>query len=60
MILSLGAVIAEANTEASVLGIEATSSIGPVLLPAIVLGGILYPLVFATVGAVIAAAVADR
>ncbi|WP_226483066.1 hypothetical protein [Natrinema amylolyticum] len=60
VVLGLGAVVAEANTEASALGIEATGSIGPVLLPAVVLGGILYPLVFATAGAAIAATVADR
>ncbi|QCS41041.1 hypothetical protein [Natrinema versiforme] len=57
VVLGLGAVVAEANTEASVWGIETTSSIGPTLLPAIVLGGILYPLVFATVGAATATAI---
>ncbi|MBZ6495293.1 hypothetical protein [Natrinema longum] len=60
VVLGLGAVVAEANTEASALGIEATGSIGPALLPAIVLGGVLYPLVFATAGAAIVAAVTDR
>lgn len=59
-VLGLGAVVAEATTEASVFGIEATGSIGPALLPALVLGGILYPLVFATGGAVIAATIDAR
>ncbi|WP_226039655.1 hypothetical protein [Natrinema sp. DC36] len=60
VIMGLGAVVAETNIEASAFGIEATGSIGPALLPAIVLGGILYPLIFATAGAAIAAAVNTR
>ncbi|MFA9416290.1 hypothetical protein [Natrinema sp. HArc-T2] len=60
VVMGLGAVVTESTTEASALGIEASSSIAPALLPAIVLGGVLYPLVFATAGAAIAAAVATR
>lgn len=60
VVMGLGAVIAEANTEASAWGIEATSSIGPTPLPAIGLGGLLYPLVFATAGAAIATAINER
>jgi len=60
VVTGLGAVVTESTTEASALGIEASSSIAPALLPAIVLGGVLYPLVFATAGAAIAAVVATR
>ncbi|TMT80361.1 hypothetical protein E2L06_19180 [Haloterrigena sp. H1] len=60
VVMGLGAVVTESTTEASALGIEASSSIAPAFLPAIVLGGVLYPLVFATAGAAIAAAVATR
>ena len=60
VVMGLGAVVTESTTEASALGIEASSSIAPALLPAIVLGGVLYPLVFATAGAAIAAVVATR
>ena len=60
VVMGLGAVVTESTTEASALGIEASSSIAPTFLPAIVLGGVLYPLVFATAGAAIAAAVATR
>jgi|AntRauMinimDraft_4_1070384.scaffolds.fasta_scaffold00222_18 hypothetical protein len=60
VIMGLGAIVAETTTEWSAFGIEATSTIGPALLPAIVLGGILYPLIFATAGAAITAAVNTR
>ncbi|ELZ19482.1 hypothetical protein [Natrinema limicola] len=60
VVMGLGAVVTESTTEASALGIEASSSIAPALLPAIVLGGVLYPLVFATAGAAIAAVVGTR
>ncbi|RZV11862.1 hypothetical protein BDK88_0749 [Natrinema hispanicum] len=60
VVMGLGAVVTESTTETSALGIEASSSIAPALLPAIVLGGVLYPLVFATAGAAIAAAVGTR
>lgn len=59
-VISLGAIVAESTTETSALGIDATSSIAPVLVSAIVLGGVMYPLVFATAGAAIAAAVNTR
>jgi len=60
VVMGLGVAVTESSTEASALGIEASSSIAPALLPAIVLGGVLYPLVFATAGAAIAAVVATR
>jgi len=60
VVMGLGAVATESTTETSALGIEASSSIAPALLPAIVLGGVLYPLVFATAGAAIAAVVTTR
>jgi hypothetical protein len=61
-IVGLGAVVAEVSDEGSAFGVEATTSTGPELLPAVVLGGVLYPLVFATAGAILAAvtAVATR
>ncbi|MDS0476411.1 hypothetical protein [Natrinema sp. 1APR25-10V2] len=55
-VVGLGALVAEASASGSAFGIEATTSTGPELLPAIVLGGVLYPLVFATAGAVLAVA----
>jgi len=60
VVMGLGTVATESTTETSALGIEASSSIAPALLPAIVLGGVLYPLVFATAGAAIAAVVTTR
>lgn len=60
VIMGLGAVASQFNIEASVFGTEVTGSVAPALLPAIVLGGILYPLVFATAGAAITAAVNTR
>ncbi|MFP8953249.1 hypothetical protein ACLI4Z_09800 [Natrialbaceae archaeon A-arb3/5] len=55
VVMGLGAVVAESSTEASFFGIEATGSTAPLLVPAIVLGGLLYPLVFATAGAILTA-----
>lgn len=60
VIMGLGAVVAETTTEWSAFGVEATSTVAPALLPAIVLGGILYPLVFATAGTAITAVVNTR
>lgn len=60
MVIGLGAIVAETSAERSFFGIEASGSMGPELVPAIVLGGILYPLVFATGGAVLAAIVVGR
>ncbi|WP_408956821.1 hypothetical protein [Natrinema sp. 74] len=59
-VVGLGAVITEASARGSAFGIEVTASTSPELLPAVVLGGVLYPLVFATAGAVLAAALAMR
>ena len=52
VVVGIGALVAEASSEGSFFGVEATGSVAPALLPAIVLGGVLYPLVFATAGAV--------
>ncbi|QLK24362.1 hypothetical protein HYG81_09500 [Natrinema zhouii] len=60
VIMGLGAVVAETTAEWSAFGIEATSTVAPALLPAVVLGGILYPLIFATAGAAITAVVNTR
>lgn len=60
VVIGLGAVAAEANIQRSAFGVDASSSIGPTLLPAVVLGGILYPVVFATAGAAIATAINGR
>ncbi|WP_254531964.1 hypothetical protein [Natrinema gelatinilyticum] len=57
VVMGLGAVVTEASAEWSFFGIQATGSIAVPLLPALVLGGILYPLVFATAGAVVATVV---
>ncbi|ELY54462.1 hypothetical protein [Natronolimnohabitans innermongolicus] len=60
VVMGLGAVATEASAEGSFFGIEASGSIAPELVPAILLGGILYPLVFATAGAVLATSLAGR
>ncbi|MXV62564.1 hypothetical protein GS429_10915 [Natronorubrum sp. JWXQ-INN-674] len=60
VVMGLGALVAESSSEGTIFGIEAAGSIAPEFVPAIVLGGILYPLVFATAGAVLAAVVAGR
>ncbi|WP_436346128.1 hypothetical protein [Natronorubrum sp. FCH18a] len=60
VVVGLGALVAESSSEGSVFGIEASGSVAPELLPAIVLGGIFYPLVFATAGAVLATAFDSR
>ncbi|QFU82392.1 hypothetical protein [Natronorubrum aibiense] len=54
-VMALGALVAESSTEIEVFGVEATGSIAPAFVPAFVLGGVLYPLVFATAGAILAA-----
>lgn len=59
VVLGLGTLVAEASGTLSV-GIEISGSTAPATVPAVVLGGILYPLVFASAGAVLAVAVADR
>ncbi|SIS10949.1 hypothetical protein [Natronorubrum thiooxidans] len=55
VVMALGALVAESSTEIEVFGVAATGSIAPEFAPALVLGGVLYPLVFATAGAVLAA-----
>lgn len=60
VVLGLGAVVTEASAEGTVVGFEVSRSMAPQFLPAVFLGGVLYPLVFATAGAVLAAALASR
>ncbi len=60
LVLGLGVFATESSTEGSVFGIDASSSVAPELVPAIVLAGILYPLVFATAGAAIGVLVDQR
>ena len=60
VVMGLGALVAAASSEGSFFGVEATGSIAPALVPAVVLGGVLYPLVFATVGAVLVATLESR
>ncbi|WP_126664229.1 hypothetical protein [Haloterrigena salifodinae] len=57
-VLELGAVVTEASAAGTVIGFEVSRSIGPQLHSAVFLGGVLYPLVFATAGAILAAALA--
>ena len=52
-VVGLGVFVVEESMEATVFGIELTGSVAPLLLPAVFLAGILYPLVFATVGATV-------
>ncbi|OAQ52897.1 hypothetical protein HTG_08705 [Natrinema mahii] len=60
VVLSVGAVAAESTAEVSAFGIEATRTIAPALVPAVLLGGVIYPLVFATLGAAIATVLESR
>lgn len=60
VVMSLGALVTETSAEGSFFGVDVTGSTAPQLLPAIVLAGILYPLVFATAGAVLATVVRSR
>ena len=59
VVLGLGTLVAEASGTLAV-GIRIIGSIAPATVPAIVLGGVLYPLVFATAGAVLGAPLASR
>lgn len=60
IVVTLGTLITEASSEGSFLGIEVSGSMAPEFAPAVVLGGLFYPLVFATAGAVITAAATAR
>ena len=60
VVMGLGALVAEASAEGSFFGVEATGSVAPALGPAVVLGGVLYPLMFATAGAVAVAVLESR
>ncbi|WP_121744268.1 hypothetical protein [Natronorubrum halophilum] len=55
VVMGLGALVAETSSEGTVFGVDASGSVAPEFVPALVLGGILYPLVFTTGGAVLAA-----
>ncbi|MGM0372530.1 MAG: hypothetical protein ACQEQJ_08525 [Halobacteriota archaeon] len=57
LVLGIGAFVSRATMEASMIGVDVSGSIGPQLLPAILLAGLVYPLVFATVGAILVAVV---
>ncbi|PGF16159.1 hypothetical protein CP556_08540 [Natrinema sp. CBA1119] len=56
IVMGIGALVAETSAEGTVFGF----SVEPALVPAVLLGGILYPLVFATSGAALAVLFADR
>ncbi|WP_247730565.1 hypothetical protein [Halovivax limisalsi] len=60
VVMGLGALVVESSSQGAVFGIEWGGSAAPALLPAIVLAGILYPLVFGTAGAVAATALSSR
>lgn len=60
VVMGLGAVVVEARAEGSFFGVDVTGSTAPQLLPAIVLAGVLYPLVFATAGAVLATTLSSQ
>ncbi|MBS3760375.1 hypothetical protein [Halodesulfurarchaeum sp.] len=52
VVMTVGAVLTQASTEASFVGVDVSGSIGPQFLPSVLLAGVVYPLVFATVGAI--------
>lgn len=60
VVMVAGALVAEASTEATFVGIEVTGSMAPALLPALILAGIIYPVVFGTVGAMLVTLLATR
>ncbi|QSX00480.1 hypothetical protein [Haloterrigena alkaliphila] len=60
VVMGIGAVVAETGAEGSFFGIGLSGSMAPELAPAVLLGGILYPLVFAPTGAALALLFAER
>jgi len=60
VVLSLGALVTESSSQGTVFGVEWGGSTAPSLLPAVVLAGVLYPLVFVTAGAILTAAITSR
>lgn len=60
IVLDVGAVVTRADTETTILAVEATGTMGPSLVLAVGLAGVLYPLVFATAGAVLVALFRSR
>ncbi|WP_254864659.1 hypothetical protein [Halovivax gelatinilyticus] len=60
VVMSLGVYASESRSEGTFFGVDVTGSVGPELVPAVVLAGVLYPLVFATAGAVLAVLVSGR
>ena len=57
VVMTILALVAETSYEGEFFGVEVSGSMSPELLPAILLAGVLYPLVFATAGAILAAVV---
>lgn len=53
VVMTVVALITQVSTEASFVGVDVSGSVGPQLLPAVLLAGLVYPLVFATVGAIV-------
>ena len=53
VVLGIGAIVTRSDSETTILGVEASGSIGPALVSAVGLAGVLYPLLFATAGAVL-------
>ncbi len=53
VVMAAGVLVTEASTEATFLGVDVSGSIAPALLPAILLAGLVYPIVFATFGAIL-------
>ena len=53
IVLGVGAIVSRSDSETTILGVEASGSMGPALVSAVGLAGVLYPLLFATAGAVL-------
>ena len=53
-VMTILALVAETGYEGEFFGASVSGSMSPELLPAILLAGVLYPLVFATAGAILA------
>lgn len=52
-VVTLLAIASESSSEVEILGVGVRGSIAPELMPTVVVAGVLYPLVFATAGAVL-------
>ncbi|WP_049929197.1 hypothetical protein [Halopiger goleimassiliensis] len=60
LVLGIGAVVTESSAQGEFFGIIASGATGPDLGSAILLGGVLFPVVFATTGALIATVAGSR